>query len=75
MFCIQAISFMLFRVRRWPYIIICKLRNLTFLVACFSKSVVYAATQSVLATNCSRTAIITRGILFSVLLGGFRRQL
>jgi hypothetical protein len=44
-------------------------------VACFSKSVVYAATQSVLSTNCSRTAIITGGILFSVLLGGFRRQL
>jgi hypothetical protein len=74
MFCIQAISFMLFRGRRSRYTTICNLRSLT-LVACFSKSVVYAATQSVLSTNCSRTAIITGGILFSVLLGGFRRQL
>jgi hypothetical protein len=63
-----------FRVRLWPYTGIWDLRSIT-LAACFSKSLVSAATHSVLATNYSRSAIITDGILLGVLLGGVRRQL
>ena len=63
-----------FRVRRWRYTGIWDLRHIT-LAACFTKSLLYAATHSGLATNYSRAAIITDGILPGVLLGGVRRQL
>jgi hypothetical protein len=73
-FCIQALSFMPFRVRRWRYTSIWDLRNIT-LAAGFSKSLVYAATHWALATNYSCAAINADGILLGVLLGGVRRQL
>ena len=63
-----------FRVRLWRYTGIWDLRNIT-LAAGFSKSLVYAATHLVLATNHLRATSFTGGILRGVLLGGVGRQL
>jgi hypothetical protein len=73
-FCIQAISFVLFRVRPWRYTGIWDRRSISS-AAGFSKSWVYAATPSGLATNYSRAAIISDGILLGVLPRGFRRRI
>jgi hypothetical protein len=63
-----------FRVRLWRYTGFSDLRNIT-LAACFSESLVYAATHSALATNYSRGTLSAAGILPGVLLGGVGRQL
>jgi hypothetical protein len=62
-----------FRVRLWRYTGISDPRNIT-LAAGFSKSLVYAATHSALATNYSRGTISAAGILPGVLMGGVGRQ-
>jgi hypothetical protein len=56
-----------FRLGLWRYTSIWDLR-----ITCFRQSLVYAATHWVLATNYSRAATITDGILPGVSLGGVR---
>jgi FlaA1/EpsC-like NDP-sugar epimerase/lipopolysaccharide/colanic/teichoic acid biosynthesis glycosyltransferase len=72
-FLIQALSFVPFRLYEglWRYTSIWDLRNITFAV-CVSQSIVYAVTRWLFATNYSRAAIITDGILLLILLSGVR---
>jgi hypothetical protein len=54
-----------FRLGLWRCTSIWDLR-----ITCFSQSLVYAATHWLLATNCSRAALIVDGVLLGVLPGG-----